>query len=125
MGREKNIFKWGYHYEKRILAIVLVVIMSFSGTNMIYARDFRVSSAGHDFNGKWEETALFGNGSKLVYGYNTFLINEDYSHSNCKYSQAYLINARGTFRANAALTTTWSKIEVTHAGNFIYYGVTY
>ncbi len=37
----------------------------------------------------------------------------------------YLINANGTFRANAALTTTWSKIEVTHAGNFIYYGVTY
>lgn len=42
-----------------------------------------------------------------------------------KYSQAYLTNSNGTHKANAALTTTWSKIEVTHAGNSVTYGVIY
>ena len=42
-----------------------------------------------------------------------------------KYSQAYLTNANGTYKAKAALTTTWSKIEVTYAGNSVTYGVIY
>lgn len=53
------------------------------------------------------------------------MIHEDYSHSDKKYSVAYLTNANGTFKGNAALRTKWSKIEVTHSGKKITYGVIY
>lgn len=105
-----------------IFAIILAVSVNLK---QVSAADFNVTNGGHTFSKAWETTTYFNGSSKLVYGYNTFLINEDYSHSNKKYSQAYLTNANGTFKGKAAFTTSWSKIEVTHAGNNIIYGVIY
>ena len=89
------------------------------------ADEITANSNGHTFNRAWEETAYIDSHSKLVYGYNTFAINEDYSHCNKKFSQAYVENINGKFKANAALRTVWSKIEVTHAGNYVEYGAIY
>lgn len=102
-----------------------LLLIGFSNTSVVSAATYSTTNGNKGFSSKWERTDYFDGSSKLVYGYNTFLINEDYSHSNKKYSQAYLTNANGTHRANAALNTTWSKIEVPHAGTSIVYGVIY
>lgn len=102
-----------------------LLLIGFSNTSVVFAATYSTTDGSHGFSSEWKEYRTFDGSSTLVYGYNTFLINEDYSHSNKKYSQAYLTNANGTHRANAALYTTWSKIEVTHAGTSIVYGVTY
>ena len=116
--------------KKRILKTIgvfmLTVILGVNmNVNLVLARDFSKTNGSHTFSTAWEETAYFNSGSKLVYGFNTFLVNEDYSHSNEKYSVAYVTNANGTFKGKAALTTTWSKCETPHAGTSITYGVTY
>lgn len=111
---------------RTICVFMFTVILGVNmNVNPVLARDFSKTNGSHTFSTAWEETAYFNGTSKLVYGYNTYLINEDYSHSNEKYSVAYVKNANGTFKGKAALTTTWSKIEVTHAGTSITYGVTY
>lgn len=87
------------------------------------AEEIVADSTGHSFNSDWEEKYTFSGGEVFKYGYNTFLINEDYAHCNKKYSQTRLKNANGTFYANAALYTEWSKVDVTHAGTYIVYSV--
>lgn len=108
------------------LAIAIGILLTgFSKASIVSAANYSITNGNHGFKSAWENTIYFDGSSKLVYGFNTFMIDEDYSHSNKKYSQAYLTNTNGTYRANAALRTTWSKIEVRHAGNKVTYGVIY
>lgn len=116
--------------KKKIISATLafgmgILLMGFSNTSIVSAANYSTTNGSHGFDSAWESTAYFAGDSKLVYGYNTFLVNEDYSHSNKKYSQAYLTNSNGTHKAMAAFNTTWSKIEVRHAGSSVTYGVIY
>lgn len=99
----------------------LIIVLAFGRT--VNAQTIERNSSGHSFTSAWESTAYIDGTHKLVYGFNTLFIDEDYSWCNKQYSQAYVTNANGTFRAKAAYwSNDWSKIEVRHAGNYIVYG---
>ncbi|MCR5665566.1 MAG: hypothetical protein K6G01_01935 [Eubacterium sp.] len=112
--------------RRKIIALMLTVLVMVSTCVMnVSAKEYETDNGKHKFNKAWEVSKRFGNEKKFVYGFNTIAIDEDYAHSNLKYSQAYLVNANGKFRANANLHSKWSKIEVTHKGNVVLYGVKY
>ena len=113
--------------NKKLVGIGMLLMLSIGSftPQKILARDFQVTNGNHTFKSAWEETVYYYGDAKLVYGYNTFLFNEDYCHSKKQFSVAYLTNGNGTHTANAALYTKWSKIEVMHKGNSITYGGTH
>lgn len=92
---------------------------------------FMVRSYMGNFAKAWEKTAsenvLLGTGERLpmsiTYGYNTFLINEDYCWADCDEAPhwASLHNGKGEHSALLALPGFTSKIEVTHNGTSISY----
>lgn len=80
------------------------------------------TSAGHGFGGAWQESGYNG-GAMLIYGYNTFLVNEDYSwayHTSNRHS-AIVKNSNGAFMSAKKPAGSDAKIEVTHSGSFIEY----
>lgn len=107
-----------------LLTLIAALLLTPPLKTVVKADSITTSSAGHTFTSDWEEQYSVQGDKVFKYGYNTFLINEDYAHCNVKYSRTELTNARGTFYANAALFTTWSKIEVTHSGTYVTYRVT-
>lgn len=87
-----------------------------------YAGAIYETSAGRDFDEAWQATSSNGNAT-LTYGYNTFLVNEDYSwayHSSREHS-AEVKNARGAFGSSKKAATEEAKIEVRHSGTSIEY----
>lgn len=80
------------------------------------------TSAGHGFGGAWQDSVYQGPAT-LLYGYNTFLINEDYSwayHTTNKHS-AIVKNSNGAFMSSKKDPGKEAKMEVTHSGSFIEY----
>jgi len=80
------------------------------------------------FSAKWERYLTGDSGkASLVYGYNTFLINEDYSYANHSDNAHYasLRNGNGSFSGPNKSAKSESKIEVTHSGSSITYMCNY
>lgn len=103
--------------------LVLIMICMVMTLNSVNAEVIVKDSTGHSFNSDWEERYSLSGGKIFKYGYNTFLINEDYAHCNKDGSQTRITNDNGTVYANAAHNTTWSKVEVRHVGTYVIYGV--
>lgn len=109
-----------------LMGFALGVLMIVSAdSKCVYAKDYSTTNGKHTFKSAWEDSVVFCESSVLEYGFDTFLINEDYVHSNRKYSQAYIKNADGTFKGRAALYTSGSSKEVKHSGSTVTYGVIY
>lgn len=76
------------------------------------------------FSSSWERyTSGDSNRASLTYGFNTFLINEDYAWANHSMAShnAYVSNAKGGFAGPTKSAGSVSKIEVTHKGTSIHY----
>ena len=87
-----------------------------------YAGALNTNSDGHTFKEAWEAT-LYGDNCSLIYGYNTFLINEDYAHAyHFKLEHSAIVaNDNGTFESSRKP----AKMEVRHKGTFIQYQNTF
>lgn len=86
-----------------------------------------VGSDGQTFSKKWELTRNCPKGTYTYnYGYNTFLINEDYVHTK-HYAwdhTAAIANDKHSGTATAK-SGKWAKAEIPHAGNSVKYGIIY
>jgi len=80
------------------------------------------TSEGHSFSKDWQATS-YGTNSKLIYGYNTTLTNEDYSwaYHYANEHNAIVENDRGAFESSVKAANKPAKIEVMHKGTFVQY----
>ena len=119
--------------NKKIISVLLCVIMIF-GLNLSVssAKAFKVTPS-RSYTSAWEATAYATGSSKayihyITYGYNTTLINEDYTWAQChvvsenEEHQAYVKNGNGTHKGSFVDHRFVSTIEVTHSGSSITYG---
>lgn len=114
--------------NKLITSLLAVLILLSTLSISAFASDdinFKgANSDGHDFTTAWRAytSADDGNGL-LTYGFNTFLIDEDYAWGDheTKIHVASLRNDNGWHAGPICFAGYTSKIEVTHSGNSIYY----
>lgn len=88
-----------------------------------YNGSIQKTSAGQTFSDDWQLSATFESDATLIYGYNTNLINEDYSwaYHNTREHSAELKNSNGAFGSSKKKKTEVAKIEVRHSGNSVIY----
>lgn len=118
---------------KTVCAIILVAGFLISTVDASAITKSK-TSAGHSFKSKWSAVYYDGTKSgyrvKMKYGYNTTLINEDYTATNGStighYNhQPYVVNANGTHKGKIKAWGSESRIEVRHKGSSITYKVYY
>lgn len=101
---------------KKFIIISTIAIM-LTSSNV-----FAITKTSSSFSdGPWEKYTT--NGTKqLVYGYNTFLIDEDYAHAfnSAVPVHATIINGNGTFYKSGD-PGEWAKLEVVHKGYEVVY----
>lgn len=110
--------------KKKILGILSAALVAIMATGFpAYAETY--TSSGQSFSSAWE-LAKSGSNWRIEYGYNTFLINEDYTHTLhfSKYHTAIVSNANGSF-SSYNNPGQWASIEVTHSGNYVTYSISY
>lgn len=99
-------------------------MVSMTSLTSGYEGSIHKTSGYHTFSTDWQESAVGDDGyAALTYGYNTFLINEDYAwayHSQKEHS-AEVGNARGAFGSEKKAAGKEAKIEVAHSGTSIQY----
>lgn len=107
-----------------ILSASLVAIMVMGAP--VHAATQTFTSSGQSFSEPWELAYENPNVWKIVYGYNVFLIHEDYTHGYnfSKHHVATVTNANGAFSKDN-LPGFWAKIEVTHSGSYVTYSISY
>lgn len=113
---------------KKMKVFFMAVVLSVS---MIGNVNITFASTNHEktatgFSGEWENTVFYRayspltmknyNTAKMVYGYDTDFINEDYcwtyGYDQC--TQASITNGNGTHAKSSANVGRWSKLEVRH-----------
>lgn len=109
--------------KKLLLTMGLGIISIVAFSSSAYALD-SIGGAANDFSSAWERYASGDGGrANLVFGYNTFLINEDYSWATHSSKRHYAQVANGTgnhFGPDLGAGGT-SKIEVVHSGSLVGY----
>ena len=103
-------------------ALVAIMVLGFP----VHAATHTYTSSGQNFSAPWELAYENPNVWKIVYGYNVFLIHEDYTHgvSFSKHHVATVTNANGAFSKDNE-PGQWAKIEVTHSGSYVTYSISY
>lgn len=112
--------------SKTIVGMMFVIIAATSGA--VTSEAYSVTNGNNGFNKAWERSVTCdSNKGVLTYGYNTTAIDEDYVHAyhSKKGHYAYLKNGKGSFSGFNKGKGSWSKIEVTHKGSSITYGISY
>ena len=107
---------------KKVIVGVAISAMLISSSIPVMA--FSVTNGNKTFDKKWElSTTSDGGKGVLTYGYNTLAINEDYAHAyhSTKDHYAYVKNGNGSFSGSNVGKGNWSKIEVAHKGNSIFF----
>lgn len=77
-----------------------------------------------NFKSSWELSATGDNGKAvLTYGFNTFLISEDFARAyhSSKNHYASIKNKNGEYSADTVKDGKWSEIEIRHVGSSITY----
>lgn len=110
--------------RKASMGIIAGVCMVLSMVNMpVQAKCLGVSQT-NGFDKAWERSATLDSGKAyLLYGYNTFLINEDYAKANhaTNVHYAYIKNGSGIHVGSSAVAAVFSKVEVRHSGATVEY----
>lgn len=109
---------------KKFVTVIILVCMCFCIlSNSVFAAGtiFMSATANNKFTDAWELTKISGT-SKMVYGFNTLLINEDYTYTyhKTKNHSATVSNSNTTNYDNVG-ADQWARIEATHAGSSVTY----
>ncbi len=104
------------------LALMTVVALG-SGVGLTAHAGSVSKTVTSNFTSAWEKTATGSNGSKLQYGYNTVLINEDtaYAYHPSASHYAKIQNGKGAHTSRSSFGGQWSKLEVVHSGQTVIY----
>lgn len=100
---------------KGLITLMLSVAMIMAMTVFAFAETVEGTSEGQSFANAWEETEEEDGVYTMKYGFNKWLVYEDYVHTK-HYSKnhiATLINGTNTFQKNGK-SGKWAKIEVSH-----------
>lgn len=107
-----------------LAALCLMMSLAIVTKPVVSAASSISRSYSGSFAKAWERYASSGNGqANLTYGYNTFLINEDYAWAkhNTKSHYAAIKNGKGWHTGSGKAAGKTSKIEVTHKGSTVSY----
>lgn len=115
--------------RKRMMTLLLIVALSSISSLITMAAEtppynsLGVNSGPHTFKKAWEAYKSDDYGTYITYGFNTFLINEDYcwAEQNQLFHFGTLRNDNGWHDGPLKGPNKVSKIEVRHAGSSIYY----
>ena len=84
------------------------------------------ASATNNFVSAWEKVTTSGDSATMKYGFNTFGINEDFTHTyHTKTGHKATVGNRNDYYYRSARAGSWARIEVTHAGNLVNYKMTW
>ncbi|MCR5116294.1 MAG: hypothetical protein K6A97_02165 [Lachnospiraceae bacterium] len=116
--------------KKSILLMSAIILLLSSIKLNAWADVTYVESNPEEFINEWERTVHFysSNGAeraKMVYGFDKFMINEDYTWtwSNYPKHKAGVNNGNGEYWTITTLTTRWARKEVSHNGSTVYYSL--
>lgn len=106
-----------------ILGITSSVCAMAAETELPPENSLGVGSGSHTFSKAWEAYKGDDYGTYITYGFNTFLIDEDYCWAEQKqlFHFGTLRNGKGWHDGPLKAPGNVSKIEVTHNGSSIYY----
>ncbi|MGL5576909.1 MAG: hypothetical protein ACRDCW_15325 [Sarcina sp.] len=106
--------------KKIILCIGIASIMV--GTAVPAFAD-SIKKSANSFTSPWEKVTSNSEGTATMkYGYNEFLIDEDYTHTyHTKASHKALVANNGGSHYKERGARTWAKIEVTHKVGLVRY----
>lgn len=118
--------------KRKILVVTCSLLLMMSLATSAYAAESAMISTtnktkSHTFKADWSESVkkVGGDGTHyLDYGYNTFLINEDYAYANSNgyEHRSKIVNGNGTYYGPAKFANEgWSDQEVTHKGSTVKY----
>lgn len=110
-----------------IMAILLLLIFTISlSASIVGATTHKANSKGKSFKSSWSHTPINTSNRTFKYGYDTTLINEDFTHTyhRTKKHTAYVKN---TARAQSKTKSkgTYAKVEIRHASGTVYYSFSY
>lgn len=113
---------------KQIVSLSLAGILSFGVLAQSSSAASLSRTVSNNFSKAWE---LYASGdsdrASLTYGYNTFLVNEDYAwaYHSTKNHHASLTNGTASFAGPNKGKGSVSKIEVKHSGSTVTYRTNY
>lgn len=107
---------------KKIMSILMISVMLVSSTVVVNAASYTENSKGRSFADDWSATPINTSERTFKYGYNTTLINEDYTHTyhRTKTHHAYVKNT-GTVEDSKGTSGNYAKSEITHHAGTVYY----
>lgn len=123
--------------KKVILSAILAMSLLLTGSVAVYASDVMPLAApenvldgcsdGYGFTEAWEVSISEGD-AHLTYGFNTFLVDEDYAwsvHDSTAHNAAIKNGDGWHLPTLPSLPTFTSKVEVEHSGTHVYYACEY
>ncbi len=111
---------------KKIMSILMISVMLISSTVVVNATTYSKNSSGESFKDEWYHTPVSTSDRTFKYGYNTTLINEDYTHTyhRTKTHHAYVKNT-GTSQDSKGSAGDYAKSEITHHSGKVFYEYSY
>ena len=111
--------------KKTKLVALLMMLMMLASTSVAFADSNLISASSTSFKKSWtlNKTAS-ANKHRLTYGYDTFLINEDFANANSigYIHKSKIVNGKGTFCGpKKTANDGWSDKEVKHKGSTVKY----
>lgn len=109
---------------KKIITVLTLLGVLLIPTNA-YAQQWKVHNEGRGFTSSWEASqgdSSFG----FRYGFDTYLIDEDFCYSiYSKSHTAAISNGNGGHETGYVAGGSWAKLEVRHSGSAVWYGMNY
>lgn len=107
-----------------LLALTLVMSFGFVPANAETVYD--ANSSGQSFSSDWVVTKVNTADKTFKYGYNTSLINEDYTHTYHRTINHYAyVKNTGTAQNLKGFAGSYAKAEITHYSGTVYYRYSY
>lgn len=113
---------------KKIISKILatILLISLMTINVQASTYYEYNSSGQSFSSAWEVTAISTSSQTFLYGYNTFLINEDYTHTfNTWTTHKAKVKHNTNSLEVTKLANKVAKAEIMHGSGTIYYRYTY
>ncbi len=108
--------------------VLAITLYAFTLTSFAHASTYTVECVrcflgSYTFSKDWEENKYIYYDDvyigQIKYGYNTTLINEDYTHFNADFYThfASVSNNKGLYKSGDKLKTVWATKEIRHSGS--------
>ena len=105
---------------------LLVCLLLVISTIPVNAATYYANSSGKSFSKAWSVTKINTSERTFKYGYNTTLINEDYTHTyHRSYSHSAYVKNSGSAYEKEASKGKYAKAEIQHHSGTVFYEYNY